>query len=106
MVKIVFIDPAGVRQERTARAGDSLMETAVNSGVEGIEAACGGSCICGTCHVFVDESWLARLGPRTAAETGMLEAAENTRPASRLSCQIRAGDEIDGIVVHVAPPVA
>lgn len=70
-----------------------------------VEGLCGGCASCGTCHVYVDPDWAARLPPPGPHETGMLEMLEHARPGlSRLACQIRAGVELDGLGVTLAPP--
>lgn len=103
MVAIIYYDPEGQKHEIKARAGDSLMEIAVTAGVPGVDAICGGSCVCGTCQVWVDEAWFDKLGPRGAAETELIEASKHPRPTSRLGCQIRVSDVHDGIVLRVPP---
>jgi 2Fe-2S ferredoxin len=87
--------------ERTIEAvnGESVMETAVRHAVPGIDADCGGACACATCHVYVDEAYLARLGELGEMESSMLDFAENVRPNSRLSCQISVREDLDGLRV-------
>ena len=81
-----------------ARVGRSLMQEAVNAGVEAIAADCGGSLTCATCHVMVDAAWLARLAPPSADELSMLEMTAAPRDAgSRLSCQITLTPTLDGL---------
>ncbi len=77
------------------------METAIDNGIEGIVAECGGACSCATCHVYVDPEWLARLPSPDSQEDGMLDCVLDRKENSRLSCQIEVGDEIDGLVVTV-----
>ncbi|HIV71846.1 MAG TPA: (2Fe-2S)-binding protein [Candidatus Aquabacterium excrementipullorum] len=85
-----------------AREGASVMEAAIFGNVRGIDAECGGSCACATCHVYVDEADLARLPPPDQIEAEMLEAvAAERRPGSRLSCQIMMTPALDGLTVHV-----
>jgi 2Fe-2S ferredoxin len=98
MPRIVFHD-AGVRREVTAVAGISLMEAAVQNGIEGIVALCGGACACATCHVYVAPEWFARLPPREDLEEGMLELAWEPKANSRLSCQIEISEALDGLEV-------
>lgn len=82
--------------------GDSVMMTAVQNGIDGIVAECGGSLSCATCHVYVDEDWFARTGPASEDELEMLEGAMSPAgPTSRLSCQIELSDDLDGLVVRV-----
>ncbi|MGI5994881.1 2Fe-2S iron-sulfur cluster-binding protein [Saccharomonospora viridis] len=94
----------GVKQTVEGATGDSVMITAVQNGLDGIVAECGGSCSCATCHVYVDEAWIERTGRATEEESELLEGAMSPpRPTSRLSCQIELSDELDGLVVEVAP---
>lgn len=82
--------------------GDSVMMTAVQNGIDGIVAECGGSLSCATCHVYVDEDWFARTGPASEDELEMLEGAMSPAgPTSRLSCQIELTADLDGLVVRV-----
>jgi 2Fe-2S ferredoxin len=100
MVNITFIDAAGVSRTVEAEAGATVMETAVRHGVPGIEAECGGACACATCHVYVAEAWSEKVGSPQSMEEDMLDFAFDVRPTSRLSCQIRVTDEMDGLTVH------
>ncbi len=77
------------------------MEAAIRNLVPGIEAECGGACACATCHVHVDDAWTNVVGKPEAMEEDMLDFAYDVRPASRLSCQIKVRDELDGLIVHV-----
>ena len=101
MPRITFIEPGGFRREIDAPIGTTLMQAATSQGVQGILALCGGACACGTCHVYVDEAWLAKLAPREEMEEGMLECAWEPGENSRLSCQIHVTAELDGLVVTV-----
>jgi len=101
MVKITYIEPSGNAHEVEAEVGSTVMETAVKHMVPGIEAECGGALACATCHVYVDEAWSEKVGPPSAMEEDMLDFAYEVRPTSRLSCQIKVSDEIDGLVVRV-----
>ena len=101
MPRITFIEPDGFRREIIAPVGITLMEAARQNGVRGIVALCGGACACGTCHVYVDAAWLARLQPREDMEEGTLECAWQARDNSRLSCQIHVTPDLDGLVVSV-----
>lgn len=87
------------------RAGQSLKEALIAGGVEEIEAitSCGGCCSCGTCHVFIDPRDLGRLVPMQSQEDDLLNARDDRRPTSRLSCQVCLTDELDGLSVTVAP---
>jgi ferredoxin len=87
----------------TAESGRSLMECLRSGGIEELLALCGGCCSCGTCHVYVAEEWLAALPPRGVDEDDLLSARDFRQPNSRLSCQIRVSEALDGIEVTVAP---
>ena len=92
----------GSVQTLQARVGRSLMQEAVNAGVEAIAADCGGSLTCATCHVFVGAEWAARLPAPTADERSMLEMTAAPRePGSRLSCQITLAPTLDGLRVRL-----
>jgi 2Fe-2S ferredoxin len=99
MVKVVFIEHNGSQQEVEANAGSSVMQAAVNNGVPGIDADCGGSCSCATCHVYVDEQWLDKVGEVNPTEDAMLSLTDDRKANSRLSCQIVLSDEMDGLTV-------
>lgn len=101
MVKITYIEQDGKAHEVDVAEGMSVMEGAVNNMVPGIDAECGGACACATCHVYVDPAWTDKVGPRSEMEEDMLDFAFDVRENSRLSCQIPATDELDGLVVRV-----
>lgn len=101
MAKITFIQHDGSEQSYDGKTGLSVMEVAVKNNVPGIDADCGGACACATCHVYVDEAWLAKTGDKTAMEESMLDFAEGVEPNSRLSCQIKVTDALDGLVVRL-----
>ena len=101
MVHATFIEHDGTEHVVRMRPGLSLMEEALNAGVPGIDADCGGSCACATCHVIVAQEWFARSGARSDMEEAMLDFAVDPQPTSRLSCQIAVTEEIDGIVVRL-----
>lgn len=104
MITAHLTDPDGHRHTVQARAGTSLMRAAVDAGVQGIAADCGGCLTCATCHVYVDDAWLARLAPPDADEQAMLEmTASERRPGSRLSCQIALAPALDGLQVQLPP---
>ena len=81
--------------------GESLMEIALSNDVPGIEADCGGSCACGTCHVYIENDWFDKLEEKTDMENSMLEFTDNVNENSRLSCQIEFKDELDGLEVRL-----
>ena len=101
MPRITFIEPDGFRRVIIAPIGITLMEAAMQGGVQGILALCGGACACGTCHVYVDAAWLARLEDKEEMEEGMLECAWEPGENSRLSCQIHITADLDGLEVTV-----
>ena len=79
----------------------TVMEAAKQSDVAGIDAECGGSCACATCHVYVDAAWREKVGKAANMEEDMLDFAFDVREESRLSCQIRITPELDGLIVRV-----
>lgn len=101
MPNITFIDAHGESRTVEAEAGSTVMETAIRNAIPGIEAECGGACACATCHVYVDEAWREATGKPSAMEESMLDFAEAVEPNSRLSCQIRVSDALDGLVVRL-----
>lgn len=100
MVKLIFRNPDASEQMVDAEVGQTVMETATRAGIDGIEAQCGGACACATCHVYIAEDYLARLEPIGPVEETMLDFAENVLPVSRLSCQIRVTEALDGMIVQ------
>jgi len=101
MTRVTFIQHDGSSHEVEAEDGFSLMETAINNNVSGIDGDCGGVCACATCHIYVDEAWLAKLGERTATEIDMLELAADVTERSRLACQITVEETLEGLTVHL-----
>jgi 2Fe-2S ferredoxin len=101
MAKLTFVAFDGTRFEVQAENGSTVMENAIRNAVPGIEAECGGACACATCHVYVDEAWMPLVGEPEAMEEDMLDFAYDVRPTSRLSCQIKVRDALDGLVVSV-----
>ncbi|MER7010246.1 2Fe-2S iron-sulfur cluster-binding protein [Saccharopolyspora sp. NPDC000359] len=100
MPRIVFVRPEGESQEVEAAEGASAMRAALVGGVSGITADCGGEASCATCHVYVAEQWLDQVGGPGPDEDDMLDfAACQRQPNSRLSCQIRITDGLDGLVL-------
>jgi 2Fe-2S ferredoxin len=102
MLTITFIHPDGRSQSVDANEDDSAMLAALTHGVDGIVAECGGGAVCATCHVYVDENWIGRLGALSGGEDDLLEGvAGERRPTSRLSCQIRMTPDLDGLVLRL-----
>jgi ferredoxin, 2Fe-2S len=101
MPKITYIEFNGAEHVVDVKAGLSVMEGAIKNNVPGIDADCGGACACATCHVYVDPAWSDRTGAPSAMEESMLDFAENVQDTSRLSCQIKVSDELDGLIVRM-----
>ena len=101
MAKVTFKQPDGAETTVEAAAGVTVMEAAKINLVPGIEAECGGACACATCHVYVDADWVAKTGKPNEMEEDMLDFAFDVRETSRLSCQIKISDDLDGLVVEV-----
>ncbi len=100
MPSVTYLSPSGAAAVCEARIGDTVMQTAVDNGVDGIVAECGGSASCATCHVYVDPAFLPLLGEPGEIESEMLDfAASPRRPNSRLGCQIVLTERLDGLVV-------
>jgi 2Fe-2S ferredoxin len=102
MPSITFIHPDGRRQQIEANVGESAMQAATRQDINGILAECGGNAMCATCHVYVDEDWLARLPAMGGDEDALLDgAAAERRSNSRLSCQIKLAADLDGLVLSL-----
>jgi ferredoxin, 2Fe-2S len=104
MPKVTYVPHAthvGVSRVIDASEGQSVMEAAVQHGVPGIRALCGGSCACATCHVYVDPGWVDRTGDASEMEKDMLGLAVEIAPNSRLSCQIKMTPTLDGLIVRM-----
>ncbi len=101
MPRIIYITSDEQRFEVEAADGATVMETAIRAGVPGIEAECGGACSCATCHVYVDSSFAETLGGPGSMEADMLDFAWEAADNSRLSCQIKVSDALDGLVLRI-----
>lgn len=102
MPKIIYVAHNGTRHEQEVAVGMTVMEGARDNNVPGIEADCGGACACSTCHVYVDQDWAGRLPGADEMEQDMLDFAWEPKPGlSRLTCQIKVTDALDGLVVHL-----
>jgi 2Fe-2S ferredoxin len=102
MAKITFIEHNGTEHTVEGDNGMSVMEVAVKNMVPGIDADCGGACACATCHVYVDPEWVDKVGEIGPVEEIMLEEVFSPRQEnSRLGCQIKITDELDGLVVRM-----
>jgi 2Fe-2S ferredoxin len=101
MAKITFIQSDGTSQIVDAEVGLTVMEAAKKALVPGIEAECGGACACATCHVYVDDAWMEKVGKPSEMEEDMLDFAFEVKEQSRLSCQIKVTEALDGLIVRV-----
>ena len=101
MAKITYIEHDGTQHAVDADNGTTVMNAALDNLVPGIDADCGGECSCATCHVMVDEAWMAKVGSPNETEESMLDLNPERQPNSRLSCQINVTDELDGLVVNL-----
>jgi 2Fe-2S ferredoxin len=100
MTQITFIDSGGTARTVDGENGSTVMETAIRNGVPGIEAECGGACACSTCHVYIDEAWREKVGEPSPMEEDMLDFAYDVKPNSRLSCQMKVSDDLNGLIVR------
>ena len=98
---VTFVLQDGTSRTVEAEPGWKLMEVAVDNAIPGIDGDCGGQAACATCHVFVAPQWRAATGGRTEPEQDMLASTFGVREDSRLSCQIRTSEALDGLTVEV-----
>ena len=101
MPKITYVEHNGKSHTIEVAKELTVMEGAVQNNIPGIDADCGGSCACATCHVYVDEKWFNVLPDKESAEEDMLDVAFEPKKFSRLSCQITVSEELDGLVVKM-----
>ena len=101
MAKITYIEHDGQKHEIDVANGLTVMEGAVQNDIPGIDADCGGSMACATCHVYVKEDWVPKLPNKETGEDDMLDQAYEPKANSRLSCQIIVSDELNGLVIHL-----
>lgn len=101
MAMVYYITHDGNQFEAEVPNGNTVMEGAVNNGIDEILAECGGALSCATCHVYLDEAWLDKVDPPSEMETDMLEVVSEPKDNSRLSCQIHISDALDGLKVHL-----
>lgn len=101
MATITFVENDGTAHDVDLVDGESLMTLATDNGVPGIDGDCGGEASCGTCHVIVDDEWIATTGTRSEVERQMIEMSPECAPNSRLSCQLKARQDLDGLKVHL-----
>ena len=101
MIRVTYRAKDGEEYVAEAMPGMTVMEAALSAGVPEILGLCGGICSCATCHVHVAPEWVAKLTPPDDEEGAMLEAIDNHAPSSRLGCQVKLDDSLDGLVVNV-----
>lgn len=101
MPVVKFITPDGDTREVEVEVGTSLMQAAVDNGIDQIVAECGGSCSCATCHCYIDEAWMDKVGGPSDMEKDMLDCVLEPKETSRLSCQVTVTEELDGLVVRL-----
>ena len=101
MARITYIEHNGKSHTINVENGLTVMEGAVQNDISGIDADCGGSMACATCHVYVKEDWFNKVNPKTEGEDDMLDQAYEPKSNSRLSCQLIVSDELDGLVVNL-----
>ena len=101
MVKVRFIQHDGSEVDVEGEVGTSIMQTARDNLVRGIIGDCGGNCSCATCHGYIDPAWIDKLEPQSEDEALMLDGAMNLEGNSRLTCQIKLTQELDGIVIRL-----
>ncbi|MFI4935956.1 MAG: 2Fe-2S iron-sulfur cluster-binding protein [Caulobacterales bacterium] len=104
--RITFVDSKGVARTVEAAPGVSVMEAATDNKVPEIETDCGGVCTCASCHVYVDPDWAGRFQPMSKNENNLLALLETRRANSRLSCQLKMTEALDGLTVHTLDPDA
>ena len=101
MAKITYIQHNGKSHTVEVKNGLSVMEGAVQNNIPGIDADCGGSMACATCHVYVKEEWFNKLTKKEDGEEDMLDMAFEPKKNSRLSCQLMVTDQLEGLVVNL-----
>jgi len=101
MAKITYIEHTNKKHIVEVPNNMSVMEGAVQNNIPGIDADCGGSMACATCHVYVDEKWFNKLQKKDESEEDMLDMAYQPNKFSRLSCQLLVSDELDGLIVRM-----
>ena len=101
MPKITYIEHDGKTHTIEVASGLSVMEGAVQNNVPGIDADCGGSMACATCHVYVKEEWFNKLPKKEDGEEDMLDMAFEPKKNSRLSCQLMVSEQLDGLIVDL-----
>lgn len=101
MPTVTFITADGAQEEVHAEVNTSLMQAAVDNGIDAILAECGGACSCATCHCYIDEAWQSKTGTPDDMEESMLDCVVDREAGSRLSCQIQVTEDMEGLVVRL-----
>jgi 2Fe-2S ferredoxin len=101
MPKVTFIEHDETTHQIIVEDGQSVMQGAIANNIPGIDADCGGQCACATCVVHVESDWIEKIGPQSSREAQMLSFADASRSSSRLACQIKVTNELDGLVVRM-----
>ena len=101
MARITYVEFSGAQRVLDIAPGLSVMQGAIENGVRGIIADCGGACSCATCHVYVDPGWVDKVGAKSATEEALLEEVCDAQPTSRLCCQISVTQALDGLIVRL-----
>jgi 2Fe-2S ferredoxin len=99
--KITYIESTGITTTGDVAIGESLMQGALQHGVRGILAECGGSCACGTCRVHIDDAWKEKAGAASAIEEDIMDGVMDPHPNKRLSCQVTVTELLDGMIVRL-----
>ncbi len=99
MAKITLIEACGEVHEIDAKAGTSLLDAALDSGITSMEGMCGGACACGTCHCYIEEPFVELVGPADEEEGMVISGLDEPEENSRLACQVIIDDSLDGLVV-------
>ena len=103
MPTITVSDRSGVETTIDAKAGSSMLEVIREAGIDGVLAICGGCCSCATCHIFVDAKWFDQVGQPGEVEVELLDSSLHRAANSRLACQVRMTEELNGLQVTIAP---
>jgi 2Fe-2S ferredoxin len=101
MPEITFILDDGTEQTVEANSGSTVMQAAIDNGIEAMVAECGGACACATCHCYIEQPWQDKVNPASQMETDMLDCAVEPNEYSRLGCQVTLTDELNGIAVKL-----
>lgn len=103
MIDLIVVTRSGAEEKIRADDGTTLLDAIRESGNDELQALCGGSCSCATCHVLIDDSWIDRVGTAEGNEGDLLEGSAHICPSSRLSCQVKLHPKLSGLRVTLAP---